>query len=249
MKRHKRILVVDDDDAIRELCKEALALKGYSVDAASDGVEAIESLRYSNYDLVITDLDMPRLDGLNLYLQASSEFPHLFDRFMFITGNSTCERAQELMNLKKKCLLKPFRISDFLNAADRFMARPSSRAPAEGGSGKEPARPEVYAGTLNRRKEERLERELRSFVKSEHVSRKEVESITSNISKNGAAIAYSGAPLIPHTNVTIRLVAGEVRLQRHAKVVWSKASDKGLCSGLRFSEPLPTSALMPETSA
>jgi two-component system, OmpR family, response regulator len=61
-----RILVVDDDEDLRQLNVEILTSSGYRVDAAADGALALESLHINNYDLLLTDCDMPNVDGLNL---------------------------------------------------------------------------------------------------------------------------------------------------------------------------------------
>jgi len=62
----KRVLAVDDSLAVRELQRKLLTGQGYAVDVAADGVEAWNALRTSDYALVITDVDMPRLDGIEL---------------------------------------------------------------------------------------------------------------------------------------------------------------------------------------
>src|ERR1700761_6903001 len=63
---HHRILVVDDDADIRCLNTEVLADSGYTVDSAADGALAWDALQTKNYDLLLTDYDMPKLNGLNL---------------------------------------------------------------------------------------------------------------------------------------------------------------------------------------
>ncbi|RJP65587.1 MAG: response regulator [Ignavibacteriales bacterium] len=60
------ILIADDSPTIRKFVSIALSIHGYEVIAASDGMEAIEKLPQSNIDLVITDLNMPNLDGYEL---------------------------------------------------------------------------------------------------------------------------------------------------------------------------------------
>jgi len=62
----KRILVVDDSEAIRDIIKLTLQFKGYEVTDANDGREAYDILSHSSYDLVITDLEMPRMSGYEL---------------------------------------------------------------------------------------------------------------------------------------------------------------------------------------
>jgi two-component system response regulator AtoC len=62
----RRILVVDDDTGIRKIGAEVLARHGYQVDAAGDSTTGWKALQAHTYDLLITDLDMPRLSGLKL---------------------------------------------------------------------------------------------------------------------------------------------------------------------------------------
>ncbi|MDQ1363339.1 MAG: two-component system, chemotaxis family, sensor histidine kinase and response regulator WspE, partial [Pseudomonadota bacterium] len=62
----KRVLVVDDSLTVREVEKKLLESRGYAVDIAIDGVDAWNTVRISNYDLVISDVDMPRMNGIEL---------------------------------------------------------------------------------------------------------------------------------------------------------------------------------------
>jgi two-component system, chemotaxis family, sensor histidine kinase and response regulator WspE len=64
--QRKRILVVDDSITVREAERQLLVNRGYDVDIAVDGIDALNSLRRSRYDLVVTDVDMPRLNGIEL---------------------------------------------------------------------------------------------------------------------------------------------------------------------------------------
>ena len=69
------ILVVDDDLLVRKVLKKYISTLGYYVDTAEDGMSALEMLRSFSYDLVLTDLEMPVLDGIELLKQMSIEFP------------------------------------------------------------------------------------------------------------------------------------------------------------------------------
>jgi two-component system sensor histidine kinase and response regulator WspE len=64
--RHKRILVVDDSLTVREMERKLLAARGFEVDTAVDGIDGWNAVRTHQYDLVITDVDMPRMDGIEL---------------------------------------------------------------------------------------------------------------------------------------------------------------------------------------
>ena len=60
------ILVVDDEECIRELCEDVLPMWGYSVDTAENGFEGIEKAKSGNYQIIMTDIRMPDCDGLML---------------------------------------------------------------------------------------------------------------------------------------------------------------------------------------
>ena len=68
-----RILVVDDDDNMREFCAQALSLYGYKANTASNGAMALAELHRSHYDLVLTDLCMPEMSGTELIQQLRAE--------------------------------------------------------------------------------------------------------------------------------------------------------------------------------
>jgi two-component system sensor histidine kinase and response regulator WspE len=64
--RSKRVLVVEDSLTVRELQRKMLAASGYVVDVAVDGMDGWNAVRAEEYDLVISDVDMPRMDGIEL---------------------------------------------------------------------------------------------------------------------------------------------------------------------------------------
>ncbi len=109
----RRILVVDDDDALREVLTVALTRDGHTVDGACDGTEALALLDRQPYDLVLSDLRMPRMDGPSLYemLRTRHHFPVRFatklPRVIFMTGNAA-EHADFLRGTTDPILEKPF---------------------------------------------------------------------------------------------------------------------------------------------
>jgi two-component system sensor histidine kinase and response regulator WspE len=72
----KRILVVDDSITVRETERNMLELKGYRVEVAVDGMDAWNAVRTTDYDLIVTDIDMPRMNGIELVemLRADERF-------------------------------------------------------------------------------------------------------------------------------------------------------------------------------
>ena len=65
-RKQKRVLAVDDSLTVRELERKLLASRGYAADVAVDGMDGWNAVRTGHYDLVITDVDMPRMDGIEL---------------------------------------------------------------------------------------------------------------------------------------------------------------------------------------
>lgn len=92
-----RILVVDDEEDIRAFLAEALASDGYDVAQASDGAEAAERLDAESFHLVLTDLKMPRMDGMELVRKIRAEQPEV--EIIVLTAHGTVESAIEAMKL------------------------------------------------------------------------------------------------------------------------------------------------------
>jgi signal transduction histidine kinase/ActR/RegA family two-component response regulator len=86
-----RILVVDDEPELRQLLVEILERRGFAVETAASGREALAVLAARPLDLIISDLRMPDLDGPGLYRTLARERPELVSRLLFITGASLAE--------------------------------------------------------------------------------------------------------------------------------------------------------------
>ncbi|MFN0250747.1 MAG: HD domain-containing phosphohydrolase [Kofleriaceae bacterium] len=117
-----RILVVDDERVIREILAEFLSLEGFSVHTVEDGEKALTELRLRPYDLLITDLKMPRLSGLQLLERIEAE--RLGVLTVLMTGFGTVETAIEAM--KKGAydyLLKPFKVEEVIHVVERALYR------------------------------------------------------------------------------------------------------------------------------
>jgi excisionase family DNA binding protein len=118
-----RILVVDDEQSVRDLLAKTLTLADYDVDTAPDGPSALERLRSVTYDLLITDLKMPGMDGLSIIREARKLLSDL--PVIVITGYSTEASAIEAINLGVSgYLTKPFRLPRILAAAARALGEP-----------------------------------------------------------------------------------------------------------------------------
>lgn len=119
-KTRPRILVVDDEASIREVLSKTLALAEYDVDVANDGQSALERLRAAEYDLLITDLKMPGVDGLTVIREVRRSNPGM--PIIIVTGYSTESSAIEAINLGVSgYLTKPFRVPRILAAAAKAL--------------------------------------------------------------------------------------------------------------------------------
>ncbi|MGN6367507.1 MAG: sigma-54-dependent transcriptional regulator [Phycisphaerae bacterium] len=92
-----RLLLVDDDPLIVNSLSEFLKLEGYAVDTASDGTQAIELLAANRYNLVLTDVNMPRTNGLELLRKIRNHYPDVV--VLVITGYGTIENAVEAVKM------------------------------------------------------------------------------------------------------------------------------------------------------
>jgi two-component system NtrC family sensor kinase len=107
----KRILVVDDEEALRDLISEVLTADDYDVDTACDGDSALRKTKSAHYDLIVSDWKMPGLNGYEFYEQLRATNPDAADRFIFLTGDVL--GAQKLLNNSGNiCLAKPFLVDD-----------------------------------------------------------------------------------------------------------------------------------------
>ena len=124
-----RILVVDDEQGVRDLLAKSLTMADYDVDSVGDGPSAIDRIRASQYDLLITDLKMPGMDGLSVIREAHRVAPDL--PVIVITGYSTEASAIEAINLGVSgYITKPFRLPRILQATARALGEPQPAAEA-----------------------------------------------------------------------------------------------------------------------
>jgi two-component system NtrC family sensor kinase len=113
-----RVLVVEDEPALAQAVSEALVDAGFNVDRASDGEEGLTRLTEANYDLIVCDLKMPRIDGMQFYRAMAAATPALARRVIFVTGDVAGTDAERFLE-ETGCrwLSKPFRLGDLLRSA------------------------------------------------------------------------------------------------------------------------------------
>lgn len=223
--RSKKILVVDDDELIRECCIELLTNSGYTVDTASNGMEAIERLGASAYDLVISDVNMPLLDGIGLFLSVLREFPYLKDRFFFMTGD-VAEGAEGpvLRGLGRKVIAKPFRVKELLSTVDACL-NPDMSSVCE----------------WPKRRSERF-----AFVADCTVEFCEgavrLSARVLDISERGLKLKYPGEPKGSDMDAGVYIKGLDLKRTGHVK--WSRLDEGTVISGIELTEPLPVSSVL-----
>ncbi len=118
-----RILVVDDEESIREFLEIMLKKEGYEVTTAEDGAKAKEILTKKSFDMIISDMQMPNLTGIELLRHVRESYPDIV--FMIITAFGTTETAVEAMKLGAyDYLTKPFKIDEVrLNIANALRSK------------------------------------------------------------------------------------------------------------------------------
>ena len=118
-----RILLVDDDPMITELVVDMLGMEGYEVDTATNGIEALQKLESQRYDLIITDLHMPKLDGSGFYRELSQRKVHSLKRIIFLTGTTGVSEEHRLVKESGvPVLLKPFNVVELIELVRRLLS-------------------------------------------------------------------------------------------------------------------------------
>ena len=112
-----RVLIADDEETIRTLVARALAMDGHKTVTAEDGAEALDILttEHGGFDLLLTDLKMPVMDGIALALSVARDFPDL--TILLMTGFADQrERASGLNAIVHDVVTKPFSVADIRTA-------------------------------------------------------------------------------------------------------------------------------------
>ena len=121
--RGASVLLVEDERLLAAAVADALSEAGLSVDHAGDGEEALVRIRERDYDVVICDLKLPRVNGMMLYRAIAVATPALARRVIFVTGDVAAADADRFL-VESGCrwLVKPFRIGDLLLAVRETLA-------------------------------------------------------------------------------------------------------------------------------
>jgi PAS domain S-box-containing protein len=116
--RGRRILVIDDEPAVLRVIKRML--KDYDVTTCLGGQHALEFLLKGDFDLILCDLMMPELTGMDLYERMAAERPEIIERFLFVTGGAFTKQTETfLRSVSKEALGKPFTTAQLRDAVSK----------------------------------------------------------------------------------------------------------------------------------
>jgi len=116
-----RILLAEDDESMRGFLERALTKAGHQVISFDNGQAAFERLQEEPFTLLLTDIVMPKMDGIELARRASELDPEL--KIMFITGFAAVTLNADMGGAKDaKVLSKPFHLKDLVQEVDRLLA-------------------------------------------------------------------------------------------------------------------------------
>jgi PAS domain S-box-containing protein len=120
--RGARILVVDDEPGIAGVLAEVLQLDGHVVETVGNGETALARLAAGSYELILSDIRMPELDGPGLYWELERRDPRLLRRMIFLTGDTLSPGTREFLEKTgAPCLSKPFALSDVRDLVQRVL--------------------------------------------------------------------------------------------------------------------------------
>ena len=118
-----RVVIVDDNDSVREVTEMVLAGAGHSVHATASGFEALCWLEEQPWDLLILDLRMPEIDGPTLYREVLARWPTAAGRVLFLSGAAEMPHYNHTVKaLNVPVLFKPFTLNDLRAAVARVLA-------------------------------------------------------------------------------------------------------------------------------
>ena len=116
------ILLAEDDDSVGAFVTRALAQQGHEVTRVADGLAALHALAARSFDLLLTDIVMPELDGIALALKASKDYPAM--KILLMTGYAAeRQRAHNLEALVHRVVMKPFTLDDIQKAVSELLAQ------------------------------------------------------------------------------------------------------------------------------
>jgi CheY-like chemotaxis protein len=115
----QNILCVDDEPGVLSVLSEMITESGYDCDVAQDGLEALEKLKQTSFSIVITDLEMPRMNGMDLIREITKEYPEL-DSIAITAYNNKYQYTDLIEIGASDFITKPFHINELQAKLNRI---------------------------------------------------------------------------------------------------------------------------------
>ena len=122
-----KILIVDDEQFVRDLLEKVLRRRGHDVVVVGDADQALKALEAAEFDLLLTDVVMPGMDGFDLLRRVKSAYPQI--KVIVLTGYARKQSISDfLLYGADEYLSKPFQVHELISAVDRVTGAPPARA-------------------------------------------------------------------------------------------------------------------------
>lgn len=137
MSSKPKILIVDDEERFRTTMCKLLAVRGLEASTTGDGKEALKELREKSYDVVILDVRMPEMSGIQVMTELRKLDP--FIEVIIMTGYASVDTAKKIMELGAyDYMLKPYNVEELMEKIDEAYDRKCARKQLIGGAPKSP---------------------------------------------------------------------------------------------------------------
>ncbi|MFQ5585712.1 MAG: response regulator [Thermodesulfobacteriota bacterium] len=196
-----RVLILDDDNAFLALLVDILDLRGFEVKSAGNGLDGLKCLDDGRFDVIISDIEMPVMDGRDFYRRLVEKDSSMKGRVIFVTTHMNDDTERFIKETGCRFLMKPFKIDVFLRLVGEI------------------AQSELAHEFMEKRSEERIQVEVECLVMDDEFTAMPLAATTVDISPNSLGIRYCGTPLKVNDVVDIHLK--ELDEKRRMTVVWS----------------------------
>lgn len=221
----KSFLIVDDD---ANLCVmyERFIRKHFSdaiISKAANGKEALEKAGLFDYSVILSDINMPEMDGISFYRNLKKEYPLLTHKVGFI---SACLTEEDLCYFTKEeipYLLKPFKKEEFFSLIDNILSSEKKRLNEEIGNGCQ-------------RRYERANARMKCVLEPLNVNTRKLGTIRGEIvdfSKGGFGLRYKGEIFGGRLKANVSIESMDI-FNRKAEMVWAHNEDENVRSGFRW---------------
>ncbi|MFQ5328465.1 MAG: response regulator [Thermodesulfobacteriota bacterium] len=196
-----KILVVDDDTALLALLVDILDLRGFEVVTAGNGLDALKCLEGDRFDVIVSDIEMPVMDGPDFFRHLGEKAPLMQKRVIFATATVNEDTERFLKESGCRYLMKPFKMDAFLRLVEDV------------------SHGETTQEIRVQRGEERARMELECLLLDEEFATTSVTATAVDISPHSLGVRYYGAPL--KINEIFKVHLRELDETRRMAVVWS----------------------------